>query len=247
MQEIARLFKIFKKPVEYLRAFKDKGKKKIEQFFDSYVKTKTLKRAGYNINFSRDGARVLPVIIAIQAFIIFLLIVLLPTYLSIHKIQDLFFPSTQEGRIVPNTPLSEPNIGTPHLVSWMSGAISDSLNLSFNDYERRLRKASGYFTRTGWSQFTSFLNDEKIMRRLQRERILINTQPTTAPVVIDQGIEEAPGGKRRYFWKMRVSLRLQSRSETGYNFGYDAVVKIVRVPKLENGLGISIDGWSAQR
>lgn len=212
--------------------------------FQTTLPVRSAKRAMYSFDFEADGQRSLRLIIWLQRIIIVLLLSILPFYLGVHKIENRYFGTTDEGRIIPNTPLDAPNIGTPSLVSWVAQATTDSLNMSFHDYNRRLRNASVHFTRKGWSQFTQFLNDQRFFNRLKRGRALIRTQPAIAPILQDQGVFIDAKGQRRYYWRLKLSLQTEYIAASPERRTYEMFVNVIRVPKLENGKGISIDEWT---
>lgn len=213
--------------------------------FRTHMRVTRHPRVVYHMDFLKDGRRSIGHVILFQMIIICMLIALLPYYLATHAIENRYFATTAEGRITPNVGLDQPNIGISNLVSWLSQASAKALTLSYNDYNRRLREASEHFTRRGWRDFTQSLNDEKILRMLKRYRALITTQPLSAPVLLDQGIMVDPDGKRRYFWRFRLNLTsgIIGVGKGTINRNYKIIITVVRVPKLENGKGISIDKW----
>ena len=214
--------------------------------FSSQVAVRPSKQSVYLDDYQVDGQRALHKIIWLQRVVIGMLCCVLYFYLSVHIVENRYFPTTEEGRIIPNVGLDEPNIGTPSLVSWISRATTDALNLSFHDYNRRLRDASDHFTRAGWAEFTEFLNDQQLFRRLKRGKALIKTSPATAPILQDQGVYIDAEGNRRYFWRLKMSLTMGFVAVQAELRTIEVLITVIRVPKLENGKGISIDTWELQ-
>lgn len=225
----------------------------ISAFFvaDSDGKARERRRANsrvvYHFDYERDGAISIRRIVWAQWIVIALLLAVFPFYLSLHKIENRFFPTTLEGRLIPDVALREQNIGAANLVSWLSQAASSSLSLGYHDYTRRLRQSSQYFTRKGWADFTEFMNDQRIFRRIKRNKSLITTEPTTAPIIQDQGVYIDSDGVERYFWQMKLNVRMTFREGQSDTITLPIQVRIVRVPKLESGMGISIDQWRIDR
>ena len=225
------------------------AKSKIKKDLDTTVETKVQPgvRVKYNFDFFNDGINTYKRLIRLQRIMIILIILLMPFYLSTHKRDNRFFPTTSEGRVVPNVELYEPNIGEPNLVSWLTNAATKSFNMGFHDYNRRLRESSQYYTRRGWSEFTEFLNQEKFFRALKGNNALITAYPQIAPIIQNQGVETLPDGERRYFWELKLVIQVIYLAGGNPGKNYDITVTVVRVPKLENGIGISIDKWQVTR
>lgn len=206
------------------------------------VKAREGMRISYLYDFSRDGERFLKHFIWVQRAIILMILGLFPFYLSTHVKENFFFPTTTQGRIVPDVPLSEPNIELAGLASWLSGVLTKSMSIGFHDYNRRLRQVTGNYTRDGWQDFTDFLDDERIFRLLNTKQALIVASPLIAPLKEDAGLDTSHSPPR-YFWRMKVRYRIEFVNKANLIKTVDAIVTVVRVPKLENGLGISIDGF----
>lgn len=211
--------------------------------YHSYVRMRPGARVGYHFDYRQEGQTIAGWVIWIQRAIILLMIAMFPFYLSIHKIDNFFFGTTKEGRVIIDAPLREPNIGTANLAAWISQAATQSLTMGFHDYNRRLRNASQHYTRKGWGDFTEFLNRERIFRSFKRSNSLILSQPATAPIVQDQGFVRDKNGAERYFWDIKLSMQMVFVGKQSDNRQYDILVRVLRVPKLESGMGISIDSW----
>ena len=211
------------------------------------VKARSGQRVTYNFDYKTEGGHSLKRLIWIQRLIIISIIALFPFYLSTHTIDNRYFGTTDEGRIIPDVELREPNIGNANLVSWVSQSITESLKMGFHDYNRRLRDSSYHYTRKGWAEFTEFLNDARIFRRLKRGQALMSAQPSIAPIVENQGVFTDASGTKRYYWDLRVRMRVTFISSQSNSDSYEFVTRVIRVPKLENGLGISIDSIRIDR
>ena len=100
--------------------------------------------------FYRDGYRTLLRLTLILSIIIVGLIGAMYFVIQTHQPENRYFATTEDGRLVPMVALSEPNLSTPALMSWVAQAATEVMTFGFNDYRRRLQEASRNFTRHGW-------------------------------------------------------------------------------------------------
>lgn len=200
----------------------------------------------YKLDFTQDGERFLKHFIWIQRVLIVMILALFPFYLNIHQKENRYFPTTIEGRLVPDVELSEPNIEKANLASWVSSVLTKSMSIGYHDYNRRLRSVSGNYTRNGWQEFTNFLEEQRLFRQLNRDRALMQAVPRIAPILEEKGIDDTVAPPR-YYWRLEVRYRLDFLQTMSQTKSFEILVTVVRVPKLENGIGIAIDGWRVLR
>src|SRR5687768_15509474 len=107
--------------------------------------------------FYRDGYRLALKVAVIQCFIILGLIAAMFYVVHVHQPENRYFATTEDGRLIPMVALTQPNLSTPALMSWVAQSATEVMTFGFNDYRRRLQEASRHFTRRGWESFTSAL------------------------------------------------------------------------------------------
>lgn len=191
--------------------------------------------------FYRDGYRSLLRIAVLQGLIIIGLIVVMWYVVHIHQPENRYFATTEDGRLVPMTALSEPNLSTPALLSWTAQAATEVMTFGFNDYQRRLQESSRNFTRRGWDSFTKALDASRIIEMVKANQQVATAAPSGAPILQSEG--EAGG---RYFWTVQLPMILTYQA--GSRIRSDRLLVtlvVVRVPRLESPSGVGIEQWVA--
>ncbi len=191
--------------------------------------------------FYRDGYRMALRVAVIQAFIIFGLIGAMFMVIYVHQPENRYFATTEDGRLIPMVPLSQPNLSTPALLSWVAQATSETMSFSFSNYRRNLQESSRHFTRAGWESFSTALQQSHILESIETNMQEITAVPRGAPVLTWEGVI---GGQ--YQWRVQVPMTVttisggQSRIDN-----WMITLVIVRVPRLESPNGVGIAQWVA--
>jgi intracellular multiplication protein IcmL len=189
--------------------------------------------------FYRDGYRSLLRLCLLEGAII--LVLLGAMYFVIHtsQAQDRYFATTEDGRLIPMVALSEPNLSTPALMSWVAQASTEVMTFGFNDYRRRLQESSRNFTRRGWESFTQALQKSRIIEMVEANQQVVTAAPAGAPILDSEGLVAG-----RYQWVIQLPLVLtyQSGNRTK-NDNLLVKVVVVRVPRLESPNGVGIEQW----
>lgn len=191
--------------------------------------------------FYKDGYRSILKLAVFQSLIIISLIGAMFFIIHIHQPENRYFATTEDGRLIPMVPLSEPNLSTPALMSWVAQATTEVMTFGFNDYKRRLQEASRNFTKTGWESFTTALQRSRIIEMVDQNQQVVTAAPQGAPILQQEGIVQG-----RYQWIVQVPMALtyQSGSQTRSDYLMITVV-VVRVSRLESPNGVGIEQWIA--
>ena len=189
----------------------------------------------------RDGYRTLLKLAILEAIVILGLIFTILFVVHVHQPENRYFATTEDGRLMPMVALSEPNLSTPALMSWVAQATTEVMTFNFNDYRRRLQEASRNFTRSGWESFTEALQQSRIIEVVERNDQVLTAAPQGAPVLQSQGLYLG-----RYQWIVQIPMVLtyQAGSKTRSDSLLVTVV-VVRVPRLESANGVGIEQWIA--
>lgn len=208
---------------------------------DSSDETSGLGNVVIRNEFYRDGYRNLLRLAVLQSLIILGMVGAMYFVVQIHQPENKYFATTEDGRLVPMVPLSQPNLSTPALMSWVAQAATEVMTFGFNDYRRRLQEASRNFTRRGWESFTSALQRSRIIEMVEANQQVVTAAPRGAPVLQSEGLVAG-----RYQWVVQVPLvvTFQSGSRTSNNSMLITVV-VARVPRLETPNGVGIEQWIA--
>lgn len=191
--------------------------------------------------FYRDGYRNLLKLAVIQGIVIICLIGAMYFIIQTHQPENRYFATTEDGRLIPMTSLSEPNMSVPALVSWAAQAATEVMTFNFNDYRRRLQESSRNFTRRGWESFTQALQKSRLIERVEANEQIVFAAPQGAPVLESEGVV---GG--RYQW--RIQFPLVVTYQAGNRVRNDSLLVtlvVVRVPRLESPNGVGIESWIA--
>ncbi len=191
--------------------------------------------------FYRDGYRSLLKVTLIQCVVILGLIGAMYYVIKVNQPKNFYFATTEDGRLVPMIPLSQPNLSTPALMSWVAQATTEVMTFGFNDYRRRLQESSRNFTKRGWESFTQALQRSRIVEMVEVNQQIITAAPRGAPVLQSESLVAG-----RYQWAVQIPLILTYRSGSKTNnTGLLVTVIVVRVPRLESSSGIGIEQWIA--
>lgn len=191
--------------------------------------------------FYRDGYRSLLRLAVIQSIVIVGLIAAMFLVINIHQPENRFFATTEDGRLIPMVPLSEPNLSTPALLSWSAQSVTEVMTFGFADYKRRLQESSRNFTKSGWESFTDALQRSRIIEMIETNQQVMAAVPRGAPILQSEGVVMG-----RYQWTVQVPVLLSYQS--GNMTRSDSMLVtliIVRVPRLESPNGIGIEQWIA--
>lgn len=203
--------------------------------------TSGLGRVVVRNEFYRDGYRLALRVAVIQCFIIFGLIGAMFFIIHVHQPENRYFATTEDGRLIPMVPLTQPNLSTPALLSWVAQATSETMSFSFSNYRRNLQEASRHFTRTGWESFSTALQQARIIESIEANTQELTAVPRGAPILKYEGVV---GGQ--YQWQVQIPMILtyvsgsKSRSDN-----WIITLVIVRVPRLESPNGVGIAQWIA--
>jgi len=191
--------------------------------------------------FYRDGYRSLLKMTLIQSAVILGLIGMMYYIVKVNQPENFYFATTEDGRLIPMVPLSQPNLSPPALMSWVAQATTEVMTFGFNDYRRRLQESSRNFTKRGWESFTQALQRSRIIEMVEANQQIITSAPKGAPILQSEGVVAG-----RYQWVVEIPLVLTYRSGAKTsNTGLLVTVIIVRVPRLESPNGIGVEQWIA--
>lgn len=191
--------------------------------------------------FYRDGYRLALRVAVIQCFIIFGLIGAMFFIIHVHQPENRYFATTEDGRLIPMVPLSQPNLSNPALLSWVAQATSETMSFSFSNYRRNLQESSRHFTREGWESFSKALQEARIIESIEANTQEITAVPRGAPIIKWSGLSGD-----QYQWQVQIPMILTyvSGSKTRSD-NWIITIVVVRVPRLESPNGVGIAQWIA--
>lgn len=198
-------------------------------------------RAVLRNEFYRDGYRLALRVAVIQCFIIVGLIGAMFFVIHVHQPENRYFATTEDGRVIPMVALTQPNLSTPALMSWVAQSATEVMTFGFNDYRRRLQESSRHFTRRGWESFTTALQKARIIETVEANSQVLTSAPRGAPILQSEGIV---AGQYQWIVQIPMVLTYQSGSKTRSD-NWMVTLVVVRVPRLESPNGVGIAQWVA--
>lgn len=161
-------------------------------------------------------------------------------WVETHPPMPQYFATSENGRIVPLTPLSEPFVSDHTVIAWTMQRIPDALSLSALNYRRDLQRAQAYFTHSGYEGFLTGLKAHGELKAIRERNLMVSTIPTGPGVVTWQG--HLPNGI--YAWRIQFPIKMIFRSSSKINeHNYVANVLVQRAVTLKNPAAISIQSF----
>lgn len=187
-------------------------------------------------DFYRDSFGKVVFLIA-SIFCAIALLVALSVYLYLDKPVPIAFHVDDEWRVQPAVPLDQPYLSTPDLLQWVGDVIPKSFAFDFSHYNKQLESISQYFTPEGWKAFLNQLNIYANYNTVQANKMFINSVPTGAPSIVNQGLLSG-----RYAWWVQIPINIvYSGQNPPPSRLLTLQVLVVRVSTLNNLTGVGID------
>lgn len=191
--------------------------------------------------FYRDGYRTLLRVAFIEGIVILGLLGVIFAIIGAYQPENRYFATTEDGRLVPMEPLSQPNLSNPALLSWAAQSVAETMTFGFHDYRRRLQESSRFFTRRGWGSFVQALQESGMIEAVEQRRQVITAAPRAAPTILSEGILNG-----NYTWQVELPMMVTYQlGQEQRNMSMTVRLLIVRVPKLESPNGVGIEQWIA--
>lgn len=189
-------------------------------------------------NFYRDSiGKVILIITSICAIIIIL--ILLSLYFYLDKPAPITFSVYDEMRVQPAVPLDKPYLSTPDLLQWVADVVPKSFILDFNFYNDQLTTISKNFTPNGWKAFLNQLNIYANYNNVQAYKLFVTSTPSAAPSILREGVISESG---KYGWLVQMPIAINYAGlKPPANVNVTLQVLVVRVPTLNNLIGVGID------
>lgn len=203
--------------------------------------TSALGRVVMRNEFYRDGYRTLLRVAFIEGIVIIGLLGVIFAIIGAYQPENRYFATTEDGRLVPMEPLSQPNLSNPALLSWAAQSVSETMTFGFHDFRRRLQESSRHFTRRGWSSFVRALEESGMIEAVEGRRQVITAAPRAAPTILSEGLLNGV-----YTWQVELPMMITYElGQEKRSVSMNVRTMIVRVPKLESPNGVGIEQWNA--
>lgn len=163
-------------------------------------------------------------------------------YQVTHPSSYQYFATTDDGKILPILPLSQPNMSDDDVLVWANNAAVAAYTYNYVNFRQELQAASEFFTPAGWRKFVRALQDSNNLDAVRIKRLIVTAQPTGAPVLVSKGVS---GGV--FVWRIQVPLLVTYINPP--QFAQQSILVsmlISRIPNLNSAQGIGIAQFVAR-
>lgn len=182
-------------------------------------------------HWSRSALQLALVVVLVQ-----ILTLAFALWVYLDRPEPRYFATTQDGRIVPLTPLSAPNIGREALLQWAVAATTKAFTLDFRHWRAQLQALQDYFTDEGYEAYLTALKQSDNISAVRERKLVVSAVTTRPPVILQSGVLRGA-----YAWRVQVPVHI--RYESSSHQGSDEVIVtllIERIPTLTSSQGIGI-------
>jgi len=185
--------------------------------------------------FYRDNYRKVLMALSVAILIILFLVGTL-FYLISHRPTPKYFATNSDGSIIELVPIDRPILGTDQILAWASEAARTVTSYNFNDFREKLQLARNYFTKEGFDDYLSALQETKAIDSVVKNRLTISAVVSAQPVILQEGLVAG-----RYSWRVQVPLTLTYQSPSKKTEDQVMVTMLItRVSTLDSAAGIGI-------
>lgn len=188
--------------------------------------------------FYKHGYETLLKMASIQTIIIILLSIALMGLAMLGNPPPRYIARNAQNQLVEVLPMNEPQRSDEAVRQFVTDAVLDSMNFTYDDYKLRLQKAATYFTDYGFAEWDNALRAGSVYKQLEEKSLLMRTTLVNVPQ-IDKEKSKAYGNK--YVWVVYVDVvrTLSDRVNTKSN-NYRYKVMVQQIPTTERAFGLAI-------
>ena len=147
-----------------------------------------------------------------------------------------YFATTEDGRLVRMTPLSESNLSGEEISEWAQQTLLNIIDFNEANYKRKLDSASKSFTKRGWESFTRWLQSYRVIELMNAGSFsYIFSELVSEPKIVDVKVE---GSRKLWVVDMKLNLKVDKGQ---IHQKVNVQVMVVRSTRIESELGISIE------
>lgn len=158
-------------------------------------------------------------------------------YLYMSEPKPIAFAVYKDWRVQADVPLDKPYLDQPVLLQWVSDTLRKVFTFDFIRYNDQLQDTTQYFTSDGWKVFLNQLNIYANYNDVTTKKMFVNSAPDGAPFIINQGVLTG-----RYAWWIQAPIVINYAGPNHpVNKTLTLQVLVVRVPTLNNLMGVGID------
>lgn len=152
-----------------------------------------------------------------------------------HRPLPSFYATQPNGQRMVLQPQDLPNLVADTILHFACKAAVAAYTFDFVNYKRDISVARTYFTDAGWDDYLNSVTG--VIRGIAQNKLFVTGVVNGTPVISNQG--EIDGV---YSWRVQVPFLVTYQSaQSSEQRKYTVQITVVRVPTVEDPLGIGID------
>lgn len=155
---------------------------------------------------------------------------------QITNIKPEYFASTENGRIIPLIPLSEPVMSVADVIDFAQKSVRRSMTLDFLNFRSQLEDSRQYYTSDGFQSFIGSMSDSGILDTIRNGRYNMSTSTETG-VLSRQGLID---GRRVYVVSFPIQVKLSGQTNEKPDQKFLATVRVERISTAIDTEGVAI-------
>lgn len=165
------------------------------------------------------------------------LLLVLVLVLALSRPEPVYFGMSQDLKLLPMTPLSEPVMNEAALKSWVAEAVTRSFNLDYLNWQRQLSEVRGAYTRRAFTRFALSLDKEGHLPLLKQQRALMHAVVRGTPIITRSGVVRGA-----LVWEMELPVLVTYETSVGRisTNAVTVVCQVTRVPVTDCPRGVAI-------
>lgn len=158
--------------------------------------------------------------------------------------QPVYFGMSQEMKLLPMTPLSEPIMNETALKNWVAEAVAASFNLDYLHWQQQLNRVRQNYTRQAFVRFALSLDREGHLPLLRQQRALMHAVVQGTPVLSRSGVVQGT-----LVWEFELPLLVTYETSVGRisNNVVSIICQVQRVPSTDYPQGVAISSLVTTR
>lgn len=122
----------------------------------------------------------------------------------------LYYAATNDMRVVPLKPMSEPVFSDAGLLNWTSSVVTQTLTLDFLNFRKQLTDLQQYYTKEAFVELLKSLDGSGNLDRIRQRRLTTQAVLDRAPVIVASGMMQGA-----LSWKIEVPVVVSYESTRG--------------------------------
>lgn len=187
--------------------------------------------------------------------LIILLTCVFTTYkFYIKPVPPRYIPMSQDGKIIPDIPLNQPNMNDGGIMEFALTAVRDINMYDYVNWKTQLTKTQPYFTVLGWDSYISEFQKSNTINTVKKERMVVNMTPTAPPSIIRKGEVHVDNAPPIYVWIVEIPANIKYISSADIVSKTNTVSGVIRLTIIRsstienpNGVGIQIYQFDTSR